>query len=102
MKKNKKYNLRYLPKKLTRKDRKKQMNMLAKSKKMYKQGKYYTRKSVKSFESKSSPHVRKAKKIYNVENIGATAELSRKTGCSKSALSKIIKKRRRCILFFWF
>ena len=41
---NKKYNLRYVPKKLTQKDRKKQKFMLAKSKKLYKQGKYYTRK----------------------------------------------------------
>ena len=88
----KKYNLRYLPKNLTQKDRKKQKNMLSKSKKMYKQGKYYTRKSVKSFQSKPSSHVAKAKKIYNVDKIGATNELSKKSGCSKSALAKIINK----------
>jgi hypothetical protein len=92
MKSNKKYSLRYLPTKLTRKDRKKQMNMLAKSKKMYKQGKYYKRKLVKSFKSKPSSHVNNAKKIYNVNKIGSTNELSKKTGCSKSALAKIINK----------
>ena len=88
----KKYNLRYVPKKLTRKDRKKQMTMLSKSKKMYKQGKYFTRKSIKSFKSKPSSHVIKAKKMYGVVKIGATEELSKKTGCSKSALAKIINK----------
>jgi hypothetical protein len=92
MSKKKKINLRYLPKKLTQKDKKKQMNMLLKSKKMYKQGKYFTRKSIKSFKSKPSSHVIKAKKMYGVNKIGATEELSKKTGCSKSVLAKIINK----------
>jgi hypothetical protein len=30
--------------------------------------------------------------MYNVEKIGATNELSRKSGCSKAALAKIINK----------
>ena len=30
--------------------------------------------------------------MYNVENIGATNELSKKSGCSKQALAKIINK----------
>jgi DNA-binding Xre family transcriptional regulator len=30
--------------------------------------------------------------MYNVEKIGATNELARKTGCSKSALAQIISK----------
>ena len=47
--KNKKYNKRYVPKKLTRSDRKKQINMLSKSRKMYKRHKYYTRKKINSF-----------------------------------------------------
>ena len=92
MSQKKKYNLRYLPKKLTQKDKKKQMSMLSKSKKMYKKGKYFTRKSIKSFKSKPSSHVIKAKKMYSVDKIGATEELSKKTGCTKSALSKIINK----------
>ena len=66
--------------------------MLVKSKKMYLKGKYYTRKPVKSFKSKTSSHVLNAKKMYSVEKIGATNELARKTGCSKSTLSKIINK----------
>lgn len=88
----KKYNLRYVPKKLTQKDKKKQKYMLTKSKKLYKQGKYYTRKTVKSFKSKPSSHVIKAKKMYNVDKIGATDELAKKTGCTKEALAKIINK----------
>jgi len=90
--KQKYINLRYLPKRLTAKDKIKQSQMLKKSRRLYKQGKYYSRKPVKSFKSKKSPHVTKAQKIYHVETIGATAELSRKTGCSRKALAKIINK----------
>lgn len=92
MKTKKRINLRYLPKKLTLKDRKSQANMLQKSRKLYKQGKYYTRKPVSSFQSKISPHILKARKMYDVEKIGATNELSKKSGCSKSTLAKIINK----------
>lgn len=90
--KNKKVTLRYLPKSLTRKDRIKQYKMLQKSRKMYKTHKYYTRKKVASFHSKESQHSKDAKKMYNVETIGATNELAIKTGCSKQALAKIINK----------
>ena len=55
--------IRYLPKRLSKKDRAAQLKMLAKSRKMYKQGKYYTRKKVPSFQSKESDHVKKARKI---------------------------------------
>jgi len=87
-----KINLRYLPKKLTRKDRKIQTKMLLKSRRLYKKGKYFTRKVVSSFKSKKSPHILKAIKIYKVPKIGATDELARATGCSKKALAKIINK----------
>ena len=85
-------NLRYLPKRLTRKDKKKQFKSLVKSRKLYKKGIYYTRKPVKSFTSKKSPHIIKAEKIYHVKKIGATEELAKATGCSKAGLSKIINK----------
>jgi hypothetical protein len=85
-------NLRYLPKKLTSKDRIKQLNMLLKSRRLYKQKNYYTRKPVKSFHSTTSKHILKARKMYNVQTIGATGELSKKSGCSISALKKIINK----------
>jgi DNA-binding Xre family transcriptional regulator len=87
-----KINLRYLPMRLTRKDRKKQGKQLMKSRRLYKKGIYYSRPQVKSFKSKKSPHVIKAEKIYHVDKIGATDELAKATGCSKQALAKIINK----------
>lgn len=90
--KTRRVSLRYLPKRLTKKDRKLASKMLMKSRRLYKKGVYYTRKQVKSFKSKTSNHVVDAKKMYNVEKIGATDELAKKTGCSKAALAKIISK----------
>lgn len=90
--KQRKINLRYIPKRLTLKDKMKQSKMLIKSKRLYKQGKFYTRKPVKSFHSKTSSHILKARKVYGVKKIGATHELSKKSGCSKEALAKIINK----------
>jgi len=84
--------MRYIPKKLTSKDKKKQREMLKKSRKMYKRGKYFTRNKLKSFRSKTSSHITKAKKLYNVDKIIPSNKLSRKSGCSKKALSKIVKK----------
>lgn len=88
----KKITMRYLPKRLTKKDRKKQSIMLQKSRRLYKKGIYYTRKNVNSFHSKKSNHITNAEKIYQVDKIGPTEELAKKTGCSKKALAKIINK----------
>jgi hypothetical protein len=85
-------NLRYLPKRLTKKDKKMQYGMLMKSRRLYKKGKYFTRKAVASYKSKPSSHVTDAKRLYGVENIGATDELARATGCSKEALGEIVRK----------
>lgn len=87
-----KINLRYLPNRLTKSDKKKQVNMLKKSRKLYKKGSYYTRKNVSSFKSKKSPFIIKAEKIYNVDKIVVNNTLAKATGCSKAALSKIINK----------
>jgi len=87
-----KITLRYLPNRLTRKDRTKQGKELMKSRRLYKKGKFYTRKTVSSFKSKKSPHVIKAMKVYNVDKIGATNELAKASGCSKKSLEKIINK----------
>ena len=86
------YPKRYVPTRLTKKDKKKQKKEINKSRKAYKKGKYYTRKKVKSFKSKESAHVTKAKKIYGVKNVSASSNLAKKTGCSISALRKIVKK----------
>lgn len=41
--------LRYIPKRLSKKDKKIQKKELLRSRKAYKKGKYYTRKKVKTF-----------------------------------------------------
>ena len=87
-----KINLRYLPKKLTKKDKQKQVNMLLKSRKLYKKGNYYTRKKVSSFQSKKSHYVTEAQKMYDVPSIDANMELAKATKCSKKALAEIIRK----------
>jgi hypothetical protein len=84
--------IRYLPKFLTKRDKKKQINMLQKSKKLYKKNKYYTRKQLPSYKSKPSKHILKARKIYKVDKIIPSKELALKTGCSISALNQIVKK----------
>jgi hypothetical protein len=84
--------IRYLPRKLSRKDKKKQVSMLVKSRKLYKKKKYFTRKKVASYKSKTSNHILNARKIYGIENIKPSNELSAKTGCTIAALKKIVNK----------
>jgi len=83
---------RYVPSFLTKKDKKKQSKALRRSRRAYKKGKYYTRKKVKSFKSKVSPHVVKAKKMYKINKISASKNLARKTKCKVKGLRKIVKK----------
>ena len=87
-----KFPTRYLPSLLTIKDKAKQTRMLRKSQKMYKQGKYYTRKPVPSFKSKPSKHLANARRIYKVQNVLPNEELAKATGCSIDALKKIVNK----------
>ena len=83
---------KYLPSLSKKKDIKKQVKMLMKSRKQYKKGNFFTRKNVKSYKSKPSNHITDAKKIYNIENVSPNKELARKTGCSLSALKQIVRK----------
>ena len=83
---------RYVPNMLTESDKQKQRKMLTKSRKMYKQQKYYTRKPVASYKHKTSSHILNARRIYGVQTVAPTRELSRKTGCSVNALRKIVRK----------
>jgi hypothetical protein len=87
-----KFPIRYVPNVLTKKDKKKQINMIIKSKKLYKKHKYYTRKNISSYKNKKSNHISNARKIYNIKNITPNKELARKTGCKISALKQIVKK----------
>ena len=86
--------IRYIPKHLSQRDTRKQRKNLLKSRKMYKKGKYYQRPSVKSFKSRPSSHVRRARIEYNVNSIRPTTLLSRRTGCSLDALEQIVNKGR--------
>jgi hypothetical protein len=92
LKKTIKIPIRYLPFSLSRKDKKKQIQMLNKSKKEYVKKKYYTRKKVKSYENKPSNHVKNARKIYKIQNISPNQNLAKVTGCSLEALKQIVKK----------
>lgn len=83
---------RYLPDRLSRRDRTRQRKELAKSRRLYKQNKYYTRKPVKSFKSKPSKHLDNARRLYHIQNIRPTRELSRRTGCSLKGLRQIVRK----------
>lgn len=88
----KKFSSKYLPRNLSEKDRQKQIKMLIRSQKMYKDNKYYTRKKLASYKNKKSNHIVNARKIYDVKNITPNTELAIKTGCSLPTLLKIIKK----------
>jgi len=82
----------YIPNNLSPTDKKKQAKELNKSKKEYKKKKYYQRKKLNSFKSKVSPHIIKARKIYNIDSINPSALLSKKTNCKLKGLKEIVKK----------
>ena len=75
---------------LSTKDREKQIKMIEKSRRMYKQGKYFTRKKL-NYPVKISPHITRAQKLYGTKII-PSKELVLKTGCSLKALQQIVKK----------
>ncbi len=83
---------RYLPDTLSRRDKIRQRKELIKSRKLYKHHKYYTRKAMKSFHSKLSKHLDRARRLYHVEHIKPTRELSKQTGCSLKGLRQIVRK----------
>lgn len=83
---------RYVPKHLSKKDKKKQAKELKKSRRAYKKGKYYQRKKVKSFKRKESRHIKKAKKMYKIKSLKINKTLARKTGCKTRGLRKIVAK----------
>jgi hypothetical protein len=86
--------IKYLPRHLSNKDRKKQLRQLKKSRNAYRKHIYITRKKVISYKSKKSQHLLKAQKIYKINNIVVNANLSKKTGCSINSLRKIVNKGR--------
>lgn len=83
---------KYVPKTLSRDNRKKQKAMIIGSREEYLKGIYKTRKKVESFKSKVSPHILRARKIYGVEKVVPSKELAKATGCSIHGLKEIVKK----------
>ncbi len=84
--------MRYLPAQLSAKDKKKQAQMLLRSKRLYKKHEYYTRKPLSSYKNKTSKHIRNAQRIYKIQKINPSNELAKKTGCSLTTLNKIVRK----------
>ena len=84
--------IKYLPKHITKKDKKTISNELKKSRKAYKKNKYITRKQISSYKSKPSQHILNVKKLYNIDKLVINSNLSRKTGCSINSLRKIVNK----------
>ena len=92
MKLKKYYALKYLPHKLSRRDTIYEKKQLDKSRKLYTQKKYYTRKRVDSYPHKVSKHILRARRVYKLEHIVPSAQLANKTGCSIKALRQIESK----------
>ena len=85
--------MRYVPRALSRNDRRKQIAMLKRSRKLYKRGKYYGRTTkLKSFPHVASKHVVAARRMYHMERIVPNAALAQVTKCSVGALKKIVRK----------
>ena len=84
--------IKYLPKHISKKDKRIIANELKKSRKAYKKHKYYTRKHVASYKSKPSQHILNVKKLYNIDKLAIDSNLSKKTGCSINSLRKIVNK----------
>jgi hypothetical protein len=85
--------MRYIPRTLSRKDRRKQITMLKRSRRLYNRGQYYGRSiKLKSYPHVASKHVVAARRMYHVEKIMPNAALAKATGCSVGALNQIVKK----------
>jgi hypothetical protein len=85
--------MRYVPRTLSRNDRRKQVAMLKRSRRLYKRGQYYGRSiKLKSYPHVASNHVVTARRMYRVDRIVPNAALANATGCSVGALKKIVKK----------
>jgi hypothetical protein len=84
--------LKYLPKRLTRKDRKQQYQQLLLSRKAYRKDKYVTRKQVMSYPHRPSRHLFTLRNMYGVKNAVPSPALAKATGCSIAAMKQIVRK----------
>ena len=77
--------------KLSRKDKKKQIRNLKRSRRAYTRGIYINRPKLKSYKSKKSNWVTKFEKKYG-KNVKTYTEIEEKTGIPKKALMEVVKK----------
>ena len=85
--------MRYVPRTLSRRDRRRQIAMLKRSRRLYKRDKYYGRTTkLKSYPHVASKHVVAARRMYHVEKIMPNAALAKATKCSIGSLRQIVKK----------
>lgn len=82
----------YVPPSLSKSDRTKQQRMLDQSRKNYKQHIFKTRKRLRSFQSKPSKNILRAKRLYHLDSITPNAALAKATGCPIRVLRAIVKK----------
>ena len=83
---------KYIPKRLSKIDKKTQAKQIKLTRNLYKKGKYLMRKKLYSFTSKRSKHIVNAEKIYNLSKFKIDKHLVKATGCTKKSLEKIVKK----------
>jgi len=82
----------YIPNSLSKKDLKNQINNIKKSRKLYLKKKYINRPKLKSYKNKTSSYIINAKKKFNINSMDDLNILSKKSGCTKKALLKIVNK----------
>jgi hypothetical protein len=85
---------KYLPTYLTKKDYTTQKRAIEKTRKLYRKGIFIDRPKLKSFHTRKSNHIQRAKRIYNVDTIKPSMELAKASKCSLRALQEIVKKGR--------
>ena len=77
--------------KLSKKDKKRQLRNLKRSRRAYTRGKYINRPKLKSYKSKKSNWVTKFEKKYG-KDVKTYTEIEEKTGIPKKALMEVVKK----------
>ncbi len=75
---------------LSKSNKAKQIRMILKSRRLYKIGKYFTRKKL-PYPSKVSPHIIKAQRLYRTKIVPGKT-LSQRTGCPVATLNQIVRK----------
>ena len=84
--------IKYLPSRLTHKDRKQQYQQLLASRKAYRNNRYMTRKNVTSYPHRPSRHLHNLRQLYKINTAKPSNQLAKATGCSLTAMKQIVRK----------